>query len=66
MIDHDAAEKLRSMLSDIQQKAMSHPDVKPSHSMELVAYIRRWVSGSSMKWKACGASPGAIAAALHT
>jgi hypothetical protein len=29
MIDHDAAEKLRTMLSDIQQKAMSHPDVEP-------------------------------------
>ena len=27
------------MLSDIQQKAMSHPDVEPGHSMELVAYI---------------------------
>ena len=39
MIDHDAAEKLRTMLSDIHQKAMSHPDVGPGRSMELVAYI---------------------------
>ncbi len=29
MIDHDAAEKLRIMLSDLQQKAMSHADVEP-------------------------------------
>jgi hypothetical protein len=39
MVDHDAAEKLRIMLSDIQQKAMSHADVAPSHSLELVDYI---------------------------
>jgi hypothetical protein len=39
MIDHDAAEKLRTMLSDIQQKALSHADVAPRHSMELVEYI---------------------------
>jgi hypothetical protein len=40
MIDHDAAEKLRIMLSDIQQKAMSHAaDVEPGHSLELVDYI---------------------------
>jgi hypothetical protein len=39
MIDHDAAEKLRTMLSDIQLKVMSHPDVESGHSMELVDYI---------------------------
>jgi hypothetical protein len=39
MIDHDAAERLRMMLSDIQQKAMSHTDAEPSHSLELVDYI---------------------------
>jgi hypothetical protein len=41
MIDHDAAEKLRTMLSDIQQKALSHADadVAPRHSMGLVEYI---------------------------
>jgi hypothetical protein len=39
MIDHDAAEKLRTMLSDIQLKVMSHPDVESDHSMELVDYI---------------------------
>jgi hypothetical protein len=39
MIDHDAAEKLRMMLSDIQQKAMSHADAEPGHSLELVEYI---------------------------
>ena len=39
MIDHDAAEKLRTMLSDIQQKAMSHPDAELGHSLELVDYI---------------------------
>jgi hypothetical protein len=39
MIDHDAAEKLRTMLSDIQQKAMSHNDVELGHSLELVDYI---------------------------
>ena len=37
MIDHDAAEKLRTMLSDIQLKAMSHADAESGHSMELVA-----------------------------
>ena len=39
MIDHDAAEKLRMMLSDIQQKAMSRADAEPGHSLELVEYI---------------------------
>jgi hypothetical protein len=39
VIDHDAAEKIRTMLSDIQQKALSHADVEPRHSMELVEYI---------------------------
>jgi hypothetical protein len=39
MIDHDAAEMLRTMLSDIQQKAMSHADAEPRHSLELVDYI---------------------------
>ena len=39
MIDHDAAEKLRMMLSDIQQKTMSHADAEPGHSLELVDYI---------------------------
>ena len=40
MIDHDAAEKLRIMLSDIQLKAMSHAaDAEPGHSLELVEYI---------------------------
>ena len=27
------------MLSDIQQKAMSHADAEPRHSLELVDYI---------------------------
>jgi hypothetical protein len=39
MIDHDAAEKLRTMLSDIQLKVISQPDAESGHSMELVAYI---------------------------
>jgi hypothetical protein len=39
VIDHDAAERIRTMLSDIQQKALSHADAKPGHSMELVEYI---------------------------
>jgi hypothetical protein len=39
MIDHEAAEKLRMMLSEIQQKAMSHADAEPGHSLELVNYI---------------------------
>jgi hypothetical protein len=39
MIDHDAAEKLRMMVSDIQQKAMSHADAEPGHSLELVECI---------------------------
>jgi hypothetical protein len=39
MIDHDAAEKLRTTLSDTQLKAMSQPDAESGHSMELVEYI---------------------------
>jgi hypothetical protein len=39
MIDHDAAEKLRTLLSDIQLKAMSHADAESGHSQELVEYI---------------------------
>jgi hypothetical protein len=39
MIDHDAAEKLRTMLSDLQQKAMTNAGVEPGHSLELVDYI---------------------------
>ena len=52
MIDHDAAEEPRIMLSDIQQKAMSHADAEPGHSLEPVDYISQVASGSSMKWKA--------------
>jgi len=36
MIDHDAAEQLRKMLSDLEQKALSRADVEPDHSLELV------------------------------
>ena len=39
MIDHDAAERLRKMLSDLQQKALSRADAEPDHSLELVDYI---------------------------
>jgi hypothetical protein len=39
MIDHDAAERLRKMLSDLQQRALSRADVEPDHSLELVDYI---------------------------
>jgi hypothetical protein len=39
MIDHDAAERLREMLSNIQRKAMSHADAEPGSSLELVQYI---------------------------
>ena len=39
MIDHDAAEKLRIMLSDLQRKTMSRADAEPDHSLELVNYI---------------------------
>jgi hypothetical protein len=39
MIDHAAAEKLRSLLSDLQLKAMSHADAEPGNSLELVDYI---------------------------
>jgi hypothetical protein len=42
MIDHDAAEKLRTMLSDLHRKATSHANAEPGNSLELVDYISQF------------------------
>jgi hypothetical protein len=54
VIDHGAAEKIRTMLSDIQQKALSHADAEPHPGMPMgipAVAIHLW---SSLAQVRCG------------